>query len=385
MAQNSHAVLHILMRIFVAGALIFTTVVPPDLDDDLLDLLSDNDHGDVAPKTRTKPKIQLRTGRGSKSSEGSSFDGKPITSEGDVDDNEGGGKGEGLSQEPDHPKPSRGKSEAEKWEELDGGSKTREKGKADALKLDSSLKQQRPTDSTMSVKGLSQSSTVDSFSSSKIDFGEDGDDLLSGMGLDDGTTSTTAKHFGARRGSKIDELLGTAARKATGGQLSKSEKSGIRNAKLPKSTAESGEVGEEKEDYQFGGYLPSAAVDGGSLKPRRRHSSDDALTSRPSTAPVKKSVRFADVVETSDRPSSSPAVTEPPKPSLKGARRSTSVGRPKEGGEATRKPPLPQRTNSPAGVESEGAAEQQEGVIHSGSSLVRDDKQSDGEFLSTER
>lgn len=372
MAQNSHAVLHILMRVFVACALMF----PSDLDDDFLDLLSDNDHGDVAPKTRTKPKIQLRTGQGSKSSEGSSLDGKPITSEGGVNNNEGGGKGEGLSQELDRPKPSRGKSEAEKWEDLDGESKTREKGKADALKLDSSLKQQRPTDSTMSVKGLNQSSTVDSFSSSKIDFSEDGDDLLSGMGLDDGTTS---KHFGARRGSKIDELLGTAARKATGGPLSKSEKSGIRNAKLPKSTAESGEVEEEKEDYQFGGYLPSAAVDGGSLKPRRRHSSDDALTSRPSTAPVKKSVRFADMVETSDRPSSSPAVTEPPKPSLKGARRSTSVGRPKEGGEASRKP------NSPPGVESEGAAEQQEGVIHSGSSLVRDGKQSDGEFLSTER
>jgi len=126
--------------------------------------------------------------------------------------NEGGGKGEGLSQEPDHPKPTRGKSEAEKWEELDGGSKTREKGKADALKLESSLKQQRPTNSTMSVKGLSQSSTVDSFSSSKIDFGEDGDDLLSGMGLDDGTLqllqSTLERDEGPRLTNSLALQLG---------------------------------------------------------------------------------------------------------------------------------------------------------------------------------
>ena len=353
----------------------------PDLDDDILDLLSDGDHGDVVPKTRTKPKIQLRTSRGSKASEGSSLDGKPTTSEEGVDDNGRGEEGKGRGGGQDSPKLSHWKSEVEKQEDLDGRSKSKEKGRADIW--DSSSEQQRPAVSTKSAK--SQSATVSSFSSSKIDFSEDGDDLLLGMGLDDSRTSTTSKDSGTRRGSKMDELLGTVARKTTGpgGQPAQSEKNKVENVK---STAESGE--REEENYHFGGYLPSVALDGGSLKPRRRYSSDDALTSRPSTAPAKKSVRFADMVETSDRPSSSPAVTEPPKPSLKGTRRSASAGRTKEGGEASRRPPLPQRMNTPAGVgvsESEGPADHHEVVMHGDSSLVGDDRQSDGELLSTER
>ena len=333
--------------------MLLVTSHPTELDDDLLDLLSDSDHEDVAPKKRAKPMIQLKTSRTSTKPErgSSSLDGKPITSKGDTDN--GGGMGDeeragGL----DRPKTSRGSSALQKPEELKdgGGGENKEKGGTDVLRLDSPP-EQHPAITTTPVRTRSRAA-VDSAIGSKIDFGEDEDDLLSGMGLDDSGTSSKTKDsgiFGAKRGSKVDELFGTATRKTTGRQLTKTAERKAENAKQPQRGAAEisggGEEEEEEEDYQFGGYLPSAALGGDS---RRRHSSEDSLTSRPSSAPAKKSVRFADTVdvEASDRPSSSPAVTDQPKPSLKGNRKGGTVGRPKEVDEASRKPPLPRKMDA---------------------------------------
>ena len=362
---------------------------PTELDDDLLDLLSDSDHEDMAPKKRAKPTIQLKTSRTSTKPEsgGSSLDGKPITSKGGTDNGEGMGDGEragGL----ECPKTSRGKSVLEKQEELEdgGGGENKEKGGAD------SPPEQHPAPSITTTPVRTRSRpAVDSAIGSKIDFGEDEDDLLSGMGLDDNATSSKTKDsgiFGTKRGSKVDELFGTVARKTTGRQLTKTAERKAENAKQPQRGAaeigEGGEEEEEEEDYQFGGYLPSAALGGDS---RRRNSSEDSLTSRPSSAPAKKSVRFADTVdvETSDRPSSSPAVTDPPKPSLKGNRKGGTVDRPRE---ASRKPPLPRKMDTaeqPATKEGGLVTEQQEGEMTGGNSLVGENKPTTGEFLSSDR
>ena len=332
----------------------------------------------MAPKKRAKPTIQLKTSRTSTKPErgSSSLDGKPITSEAGTDSGGGTGDGDGAGGL-ERPKTSRGKSVLE-----DGG--------ADGLMLDSPPEQcPTPSITTTPVRTRNQPA-VDSAIGSKIDFGEDEDDLLSGMGLDDNATSSKTKDsgiFGTKRGSKVDELFGTAARKTTGRQLTKNAERKAENAKQPqRGPAEiggGGEEEEEEEDYQFGGYLPSAALGGDS---RRRNSSEDSLTSRPSSAPAKKSVRFADTVdvETSDRPSSSPAVTDPPKPSLKGNRKGGTVDRPRE---ASRKPPLPRKMGAaeqPATKEGL-VTEQQEGEMIGGNSLVGENKPITGEFLSSDR
>ena len=369
---------------------------PTELDDDLLDLLSDSDHEDTAPKKRAKPTIQLKTSRTSTKPEtgSSSLDGKPITSKGGTDNGGGMGDGEGTGGL-ERPKTSRGKSVLEKPEELEdgGGGENKEKGGADVLRLDSPPEQRpAPSITTTPVKTRSRPA-VDSAVSSKIDFGEDEDDLLSGMGLDDSGTSSKTKDsgiFGTKRGSKVDELFGTAARKTTGRPLTKTAEKMTQNAKQPqRGEAEiggGGEDEEEEEGYQFGGYLSSVALGGDS---RRRHSSEESLTSRPSSAPAKKSVRFADTVdvETSDRPSSSPAVTDPPKPSLKGNKKGGAVGRPREVDEAARKPPLSRKMDAAEQLATkEGlVSEQQEGGMTGGNNLVGENKPTMGEFLSSDR
>ena len=329
----------------------FLSLHTPELDDDLLDLLSDSDHEDVGPKKRAKPTIQLKTSRTSAKPEIGSrnLGGKPITSEGGIDNGEGMGDREGPGGL-DRPKTSRGKSPLEKLAELQNGGigESKERGGADVLRLDSPPEQcsAAPSITTTPLRTHSRPA-ADSGISSKIDFGDDEDDLLSGMGLDDNGTSSKTKDlgiFGTKRGSKLDELFGTTARKPSGRQLTKTAERKAENAKQPqRGAAKIGGGGEEEEEeeeegYQFGGYLPSAALGSDS---RRRHNSEDSLTSRPSSAPAKKSVRFADTVdvETTDRPSSSPAVSDPPKPSLKGGRKGGTVGRQREEDETSRKPP----------------------------------------------
>ena len=372
----------------------------PELDDDLLDLLSDSDHEDVGPKKRAKPTIQLKTNRTSTKPESgsSNLGGKPITSEGDRDNGGGMVDREGPG-ELDRPKTSRGKSALEKIEELqNGGGENKERGGADVLKLDSPPEQHSaaPSITTTPVRTHSRPA-VDSGISSKIDFGEDEDDLLSGMGLDDNVASSKTKDlgiFGTKRGSKVDELFGITARKPSGRQVTKTAERKAENAKQPqRGAAKIGEGGEEEEEeeeeegYQFGGYLPSAALGSDS---RRRHSSEESLTSRPSSAPAKKSVRFADTVdvETSDRPSSSPAVTDLPKPSLKGGRKGGTVGRQREVDEASRKPPLPRKMDAAEQpvTKEEMVTEQQEDEMTSGGyGEVGESKPTAGEFLSSDR
>ena len=356
----------------------------------------------MGPKKRAKPTIQLKTSRTSAKPEIGSrnLGGKPITSEGGIDNGEGMGDREGPGGL-DRPKTSRGKSALEKLAELQNGGigESKERGGADVLRLDSPPEQcsAAPSITTTPVRTHSRPA-ADSGISSKIDFGDDEDDLLSGMGLDDNGTSSKTKNsgiFGTKRGSKVDELFGTTARKPFSRQLTKTVERKAENAKQPQRGAakigggedEKEEEEEEEEGYQFGGYLPSAALGSDS---RRRHSSEDSLTSRPSSAPAKKSVRFADTVdvETSDRPSSSPAVTDPPKPSLKGGRKGGTVGRQREEDETSRKPPLPRKMDAaeqPVTKEEMVTEQQEDEMASGGSGEVGENKPTTGEFLSSDR
>ena len=352
----------------------------------------------MGPKKRAKPTIQLKTSRTSAKPEIGSrnLGGKPITSEGGIDNGEGMGDREGPGGL-DRPKTSRGKSPLEKLAELQNGGigESKERGGADVLRLDSPPEQcsAAPSITTTPLRTHSRPA-ADSGISSKIDFGDDEDDLLSGMGLDDNGTSSKTKNsgiFGTKRGSKVDELFGTTARKPFSRQLTKTVERKAENAKQPQRGAAKigggGEEEEEEEGYQFGGYLPSVALGSDS---RRRHSSEESLTSRPSSAPAKKSVRFADTVdvETSDRPSSSPAVTDPPKPSLKGGRKGGTVGRQREEDETSRKPPLPRKMDAaeqPVTKEEMVTEQQEDEMASGGSGEVGENKPTTGEFLSSDR
>ena len=376
--------------------------IPVELDDDLLDLLSDGDAEDPAPKKRTKPRIQLRTGRAK--TEGGAVtdtshrlqsDGKPITSGERTTENEkvdaspsiDGGREATTSERdsiPDRPRTGHGRamtgdttagSEAEIRAVATGASEGAGGDSGpNVLKLDSPMHQ--------SVPSRKPRGSVD------VDF--DGDDILSGMGLEDEEPALRSSAGGlvgasrVRRGSKLDELLGTAPKKPF-----KTEKLGAKGdkSKTGESTTASGlnissSTGEE-DGYQFGGYVPSVAsgeVHVGKptgLPPgRKRHSSDGdplSLTSRPTSAPAKKSVRFADTVETSDRPSSSPSVSEVAKTPLKGSRKHSG---PKEGESGLRKPPLPRK--SEAEREAKTSTEKSSGGSEStDESTQRDDSQSD--------
>ena len=229
-----------------------------------------------------------------------------------------------------------------------------------------------------------QSTPAGSLNSTQVNFDDDeGDDLLSGMGLDDSDVIGPAKQLGKdkpeRRGSVLDELLGrkSSALKAT--KENSESKSSDTKAKKFWDDGKADSDG-EGEGFQFGGYVPSAAsnestsTSAQAKKPHlkvplgRRGFSEltlppDALTARPGSAPspvVKKSVRFADTVETSDRPSSSPATSSeggvskapPTSGSLSNRRTAASSDKEeasstsKQSSEVAKKPPLPRRSSA---------------------------------------
>ena len=240
-----------------------------------------------------------------------------------------------------------------------------------------------------------QSTPAGSLKSAQVEFDDDeGYDLLSGMGLDDSDVTSAAKQPGKgkpeRRGSALNDLLGkksTASLKAAKEDNKKPTSSSTKAKKIGEddSTMDNDEEGD---GFQFGGYVPSAAsgsspsTSSQAKKPRlkvpqgRRGFSEltlppDALTARPGSAPssvVKKSVRFSDTVETSDRPLSSPAttttseggVTNPVSGSHGNQRTSASFDKEetssasKRSSEGAKKPPLPKRSSSISGKSKDG-------------------------------
>ena len=343
--------------------------------DDLLDLLSDSGDEDQTPKKREKPKIQLTSKSKPEisttstptlaNSEGTSTqdNGKPITSTAKSIPNE--------SSEIERPRTSRGKQDLADTKNSSNTaisgpameSKKTSSG-ADILTIDSSSKQRTPRSSLKSVQ---------------VDFDDDdeGDDLLSGMGLDDsGPAKQLGKGKPEGRGSVLDELLGRKT-SASSKEPEDSNKSKHSAAKAKKLTDDKTDSDGEGESFQFGGYVPSAAsgdqssTSGRAKKPRlkvplgRRGFSEltlppDALTARPGSAPspaIKKSVRFSDTVETSDRPLSSPATTSEggatKAPPTSSSHNNQSMAAPsdkddassasKQSSEGAKKPPLPRR------------------------------------------
>lgn len=230
-----------------------------------------------------------------------------------------------------------------------------------------------------------------SLKSAQIEFDDaEDDDLLTGMGLDDSDVTGPAKQPGKgkpeRQGSVLDELLGrknTASSKVTKEDSNKPKSLATKAKKLGEDDSTMDSDG-EGEGFQFGGYVPSAASGDSSSnsnqakKPRlkvplgRRGFSEltlppDTLTARPGSAPspaVKKSVRFADTVETSDRPLSSPAtttsseggVTNPisdfrrnPKTAASSDKEEGVVNSSKQSSEGAKKPPLPKKSSAISG------------------------------------
>ncbi len=323
-------------------------ILETELEDDLLDLLSDSDNeGGASPGRKEKPKIQLMRRRSSELSspvaQTSSEvprqqlrpqDSKPITSIGDgtrggvggEEDKEGGVPG---FEDLDRPTTSRGRIGTTAAETTTGGGEggggegggrgEGDRGAPDILRLDSLL-----SPSPLPAMTRPRARQKDSNSASNVDFGDDDGDILSGMGLDDSDlrppTTTAASREGdkhpGRRPSKLDDLLGLRTSSKSGGG-----KENELRAPRALGGAEAGRKEEEEGGYQFGGYSPSAAggsTGGSAVKRkglpagRRRSAQFDSLTDRPSSAPsqpAKKSVRFADTVEVSDRPSTSPAVS----------------------------------------------------------------------------
>ena len=365
------------------------------MDEDLLDLLSDDDTKDPTPKKRTKPRIQLKTIR--PKLEGSAAvdalqqpqsDGKPITSRDAGPDMDSGREATAseLDSVPDRPRTSHGRpsmrdvrisSEAENLMVATGAPKsTGGDSEPSILKLDSPMHQ-----SAASRKPRGSVS---------MDFSDDDDDILSGMGLEDEAPPLRSSAGGLihtsreRRGSKLDELLGTAPKKPAMTAKLGTESPKTEKTKAVGSSGLNTDSNGEEDGYQFGGYVPSVAS-GEAGKPtslpsgRRRLSSDGdslSLTSRPNSAPAKKSVRFADTVETGDRPSSSPSVSEGAKMPLKGSRKLSGS---KKGESGLRKPPLPRKSETeregrkPVEKSSGGG----ESTSDSTATIERDDSQSD--------
>lgn len=302
-------------------------------------MLSDSDSEDKVPKKRVKPKIQLKTNP--KREESGLNDSKPITSNNTTAEHTGA--------DFERPKTSHGhqsQSDTPSSSSSAAAQPVEKSNKADILKLDATpehLKQ---------GTNISRSIGESSFNSTKIDFDDEDDDILSGMGLDDSNSKAiTSSKQQQRQRSRLDELLGK-----------KKPVAAVDENKKPIGPADDGEgmkVGEE-DGFQFGGYLPSAATEssttsGSKLPSSRRQQNSDSLTFRPSSAPgpAKKTVRFAEEVENTNRPSSSPAVNEAPKPAIKGTRK---TGPPeqtlnkKEGNNSlSKRPPLP-RKSEPAGL-----------------------------------
>ncbi len=299
-------------------------------------------------------------------------DGKPITyglnggggAEGGERDEDGGTELDlpGFD-DSDRPRTSRGRTAdtAVVVEESTSGGRGEEEGaevrasSPDVLRLDSPMEPPSHRKGEERTRGDS---------ASRVDFGDDDDDILSGMGLDDEdaqppTSSMGGDNPSGRRPSLLDDLLGLGSRK-------KEKKANEQEVPKVVGGAPGGRKEEEEEGYQFGGYMPSAA--GGSTGGRgvklrgppagRRWSLQlDSLSSSPSPAPsqpTKKSVRFADTVEVSDRPFTSPAVSERrtsrPEDRTRGGgrggggrRRRMSADAVMEDSARGRKPPLPQQ------------------------------------------
>lgn len=331
-------------------------------DDDLLDLLSDSGDEDLAPKKREKPKIQLTSKPKSTTTtaatasvpppaEDTFLDGKPITSTSSVVN--GNHTDELVRPRTSHGNQSimstnKSSDHPQLLPTSENETKSSITSRVDVLKLDDLL-------------------TAGSLNSTQVDFDDAGDDLLFGMGLDDsdvisGSTKSPKGRQPERQGSILDELLGT-----------KSSSTKSAETKLKKEK----DIDGEADSFQFGGYLPSAAADSAvsttptranksNLKiPSGRHGSSelsDVLTSRPGSAPTlaKKSVRFADATETSERPSSSPATsvaaTAPPSSRGGGSKILASSAvltsssemdvSSKPIGEGSKKPPLPRRATT---------------------------------------
>lgn len=168
----------------------------------------------------------------------------------------------------------------------------------------------------------SHKSSVQSKGVTFDDDNDDNDDILVGMGLDDGSALSN-RHNSVKTGkprkdesSRLDELLGVSK---------------------PKSKLDTGVISEglsrktksDPDDFQFEGYVPSA-VNNSSTHSRRSlalpmgryHGSsevDPSLKARSNSvpSPAKKSVHFAQNLENSERPSSSSSEPVPKRPSLK--------------------------------------------------------------------
>ena len=300
-----------------------------------MDLLSDSDSEDKAPKKRVKPKIQLKTNP-KRDESATNHDSKPITSSSTTTEHT----------ESDFERPKTGHGRQSQSDTSSSAQPVAKSGKVDILKLDSTPEHLKSSfRSTKASKSLGES-----FNSTNVDFGDGDDDILSGMGFDD--SSSKASVSAKRKGSRLDELLGK-----------KKPVQVVDENKQPTGLTENG-VGDlnngDEDGFQFGGYLPSAATDSSSahgqkLPAAKRRQNSDSLTFRPSSAPGpgKKTVRFAEAVENENRPSSSPATNDTPKPALKGTRRASTQdqdSKAKDGSTSfSGKPPLP-RKSEPAGL-----------------------------------
>ena len=314
-----------------------------DFEDEILDLLSDGE--DMAPKTRTKPKIQLIVKK-PKPQEPSKADDKPITSPTE------GHASSGIELE--RPGTSRGLPQSN---QEPGTTKTVamatptlvpvKEGNADVLKVETSNKKTNDSKSIVTF--------------------DDDDDILGGLGFDD--EKPPSRHKATTPTSRLDDLLGVNKSSSMQSKQSKTKSSSKAD--------ETGTAISEADDggFQFGGYIPSSVGDvsgpsrRGSLKlpsGRRRGSSelDSRVTDKPNTSsPVRKSVHFAENLETSEKPASSSVKSR--RSSLKGEKttppsldkqsvKSVLPGEDSNGRQLSRKPPLPVKADQVVGSSDDG-------------------------------
>lgn len=147
------------------------------------------------------------------------------------------------------------------------------------------------------------------FKPSQVNFDDnDDDDILSGLGFEDDKVAPPTNN-----------------NLAVASQQRGVQKAHQTKEKAAPPTSKSAVVGEgEEETVQFGGYIPSVSDSSSKSSERRRgRGESSSLTLRPSTAPsaAKKTVRFSEQLEESERPSSAMLTRETPKLTLKGSRR----------------------------------------------------------------
>ena len=192
--------------------------------------------------------------------------------------------------QPQRPRTSRGEERATSSvrpaTEKASSSKVEHKPGVDVLRLESSPRSQRR-----------QSAVDETFNDS---------DILSDLGLGDGTSiapkgqakamsSKDQAQKGRGRGSfNLDDVFSEESD-------TRPRPSGPPASSLPEGTGES-------ESFQAGGYVPSSPS--GRRSSLRKSSEEESLgdlSSRPNSAPNKKSVRFLDKESLDDRPSTSPS------------------------------------------------------------------------------